>query len=114
MRIGTDITKAKALAPKLITGDSYPAAETKGLTELALRALQRIFPVVMVDPRDGLVIDATRSDQLHGGSSAPLRASRHLEPQRGSIFHSRSHPHADQRINHIDVSFTHTTTDYFQ
>ena len=83
MRIGTDITKAKALAPKLITGDSYPAAETKGLTELALRALQRIFPVVMVDPRDGLVIDATRSDQLHGGSSAPLRASRHLEPQRG-------------------------------
>lgn len=53
MRIGTDITKAKALAPKLIIGDSYPAAETKGLTELALRALQRIFPVVMADPGMG-------------------------------------------------------------
>jgi hypothetical protein len=83
MRMGTSIAKAKALAPNLIIGDRDPAAETEDLTKLALRALQHIYPVVMADPRDGLVIYTTRADQLHGGNSTPLRASRHLEPQRG-------------------------------
>jgi protein ImuB len=81
VRIGTPITTAKALAPNLIIGDSDPAPDTEGLNELALRALQRIFPVVMGERPDQLVIDTTGTDQLHGDDSAPLRATKRLEPQ---------------------------------
>lgn len=81
MRIGTDITKAKTLAPNLIIGDSDRAAETEGLTKLALWALQRILPVVMGDRPDRLVVDTTGAEQLHVDDSASLRATKHLEPQ---------------------------------
>ncbi len=81
MRIGTAFTKAKAVVSDVIIGDSDPAADTEGLNKLALWAQQRIFRVVMGDPPDGLVIDTTGVDQLHGGNSAPLRTSKHLEPQ---------------------------------
>jgi protein ImuB len=68
------VTKAQALVPGLIVIDSDPLADAEGLDKLALWALQRISPVVMVDPPDGLVIDTTGADHLHGGEAAMLAA----------------------------------------
>ena len=72
VRIGMAVTKAQALVPGLVIADADPAAETEGLNKLALWALQRISPVVMADPPDGLVIDTTGADHLHGGEDAML------------------------------------------
>ncbi len=72
IRIGMAVTKAQALVPGLVIADSDPAAETEGLNKLALWALQRISPVAMADPPDGLVIDTTGADHLHGGEEAML------------------------------------------
>jgi protein ImuB len=70
--IGMAVAKAQALAPGLVVLDADPAADTEGLHKLALWALQRISPVVMADPPDGLVIDTTATDHLHGGEAAML------------------------------------------
>lgn len=72
VRIGMAVTKAQALVPGLVIADSDPTAETDGLNKLALWALQRVSPVVMADPPDGLVIDTTGADHLHGGEDAML------------------------------------------
>ena len=72
VRIGMAVTKAQALVPGLIVAESDPVAESEGLTKLALWALQRISPIVMADPPDGLVIDTTGADHLHGGEAAML------------------------------------------
>lgn len=70
--IGMAVTKAQALSPGLIVLDADPAADGEGLHKLALWALQRISPVVMADPPDGLVIDTTGTEHLHGGEAAML------------------------------------------
>lgn len=66
------VAKAQALAPGLIVMDADPTADAAGLDKLALWTLQRISPVVMADPPDGLVIDTTGADHLHGGEAAML------------------------------------------
>jgi protein ImuB len=66
------VTKAQALVPGLIVLDADPVADREGLDRLALWTLQRISPVVAPDPPDGLVIDTTGADHLHGGESAML------------------------------------------
>lgn len=68
------VTKAQALAPGLVLMDADARADTEGLEKLALWALQRISPVVMPDPPDGLVIDTTGADHLHGGEAVMLTA----------------------------------------
>ena len=47
-----------------------PVADLEGLGKLALWALQRLSPVVAPDLPDGLVIDTTGADHLHGGEAA--------------------------------------------
>lgn len=72
LRAGMAVAKAQALAPGLTVIDADPAADADGLNKLALWTLQRISPVVMADPPDGLVIDTTGADHLHGGEAAML------------------------------------------
>lgn len=72
LRAGMAVAKAQALAPGLTVIDADPAADADGLDKLALWTLQRISPVVMADPPDGLVIDTTGADHLHGGETAML------------------------------------------
>lgn len=72
LRIGMVAAKAQALVPGLIVMDADPKADAEGLDKLALWTLQRISPVVMPDPPDGLVIDTTGADHLHGGEAAML------------------------------------------
>ncbi|RVD00775.1 DNA polymerase Y family protein, partial [Mesorhizobium sp. M7A.F.Ca.ET.027.02.1.1] len=72
LRIGMPASKAQALVPGLIVHDAEPDADEMALERLALWALRRYAPIVAADPPDGLVIDTTGADHLHGGEAAML------------------------------------------
>ncbi len=68
------VTKAQALVPGLAIEPADLQADAEGLERLALWVLQRIAPIVAVDAPDGIVIDSTGADHLHGGEAAMLEA----------------------------------------
>jgi protein ImuB len=72
LRVGMPATKAQALMPGLAILDADPAADAAALERLALWMLQRFAPIVASDPPDGIVIDSTGADHLHGGEAAVL------------------------------------------
>ncbi len=74
LRLSMPVAKAQALVPGLLVQDADPRADAEGLERLALWALQCISPIVAADPPDGLVIDTTGADHLHGGEAAMLSA----------------------------------------
>ncbi|WMT92928.1 DNA polymerase Y family protein [Pelagibacterium sp. H642] len=70
--VGMVLTKAKILVPDLHVEYADPQADVESLERLALWALQRVSPFVAVDAPDGLIIDSTGADHLHGGEAALL------------------------------------------
>jgi protein ImuB len=72
LRVGMPLTKAHALLPDVTTMPADPAADAAALNRLALWALQHYAPIVAPDPPDGLVIDTTGADHLHGGEERML------------------------------------------
>lgn len=74
LRVGMPVTKAQALVPVLVTKPADPEADAEGLERLALWVLQRFSPIVAVDSPDGIVIESTGTDHLHGGEAALLDA----------------------------------------
>ncbi len=72
LSVGMPVSKAQALVPGLQVVPHDPAADAVSLERLALWVLQRVLPIVAVDPPDGLVIDSTGADHLHGGEEAML------------------------------------------
>lgn len=72
VRPGMPIVKAHALFSDLILMDSDPREDAQALERLALWAL-RLSPVVAADPPDGLVIDTTGADHLHGGEAKMIQ-----------------------------------------
>lgn len=74
LRIGMPAAKAQVLVPDLVVQDADPAADAEALERLALWILQRFAPVVAADPPDGIVIDSTGADHLHGGEKTMLDA----------------------------------------
>lgn len=72
LRIGMPASKAQALVPGLAIHDADPDADEIALERLALWALRRYAPIVAADAPDGLVIDTTGADHLHGGEAAML------------------------------------------
>jgi protein ImuB len=72
LRVGMPATKAQALVQGLVIQDADPAADAEALERLALWMLQRFAPIVATDPPDGIVIDSTGADHLHGGEAAML------------------------------------------
>jgi protein ImuB len=72
LRVGMPATKAQALVQGLVIQDADPAADAAALDRLALWMLQRFAPIVAADPPDGIVIDSTGADHLHGGEPAML------------------------------------------
>lgn len=74
LRAGMAVTKAQAMVPGLIIEQADAKADAEGLERLALWVLQHFSPIVAIDPPDGIVIDATGSDHLHGGEAAMLEA----------------------------------------
>ncbi|MDB5396774.1 MAG: imuB [Rhodospirillales bacterium] len=71
---GMPATQAQALVPGLVIQDADPAGDRAALERLALWALHHYAPIVTADPPDGLVIDTTGADHLHGGEEAMLQA----------------------------------------
>ena len=74
LRVGMAVTQAQALVPGLTIKPSDPKADAEALERLALWVMQRIAPIVAVDPPDGIVIDVTGAEHLHGGEEALLDA----------------------------------------
>ncbi|MFN8683606.1 DNA polymerase Y family protein [Paracoccus sp. P2] len=74
LRVGMPVTKAQALVSGLHIEPADPQADAESLERLALWILQRFSPIVAVDPPDGIVIDSTGTDHLHGGEAAMLDA----------------------------------------
>lgn len=72
LRVGMPLAKAHALLPDIMTMPADPAADAAALDRLALWALQHYAPIVAPDLPDGLVIDTTGTDHLHGGEERML------------------------------------------
>lgn len=65
------VTKAQVLVPGLAVQDADPKADAEALERLAVWML-RFAPIVAPDAPDGIVIDTTGADHLHGGEAAML------------------------------------------
>ncbi len=74
LRVGMPATKAQALVPGLLIEEANLAADAQELERLAIWLHQRVAPVVAPDPPDGIVIDTTGADHLHGGEADMLDA----------------------------------------
>jgi protein ImuB len=72
LRVGMPPSKAQALVQGLVIQDADPVADAEALERLAFWTLQRFAPIVAADPPDGIVIDSTGADHLHGGVAAML------------------------------------------
>jgi len=72
LRIGMPVSKAQALVPDLRVEQADLHADLDALERLALWLMQRVSPMVAVDPPDGVVIDSTGADHLHGGEEPML------------------------------------------
>jgi protein ImuB len=71
LRTGMPASKAQVLVPGLVNLELDPAEDAAALDSLALWAL-RYAPIVAPDPPDGLIIDTSGADHLHGGEGAML------------------------------------------
>ncbi len=71
LRVGIPASKAQVLVPGLQSFDLDPAGDAAALDRTALWSL-RYAPIVAADPPDGLIIDTTGADHLHGGEEAML------------------------------------------
>jgi len=66
---GMAVAKAQVLVSDLHLVDADPEADAAALEKLARWALKHYSPIVAADPRDGLVLDITGCDHLHGGEA---------------------------------------------
>jgi protein ImuB len=76
LSVGMALARAQALVPGLIIMDADSRGDAEALERLALWAL-RFSPIVTPDPPDGLAIDTTGADHLHGGEAVMLTAMVH-------------------------------------
>lgn len=72
LRVGTPASKAQVLVPILQSFDLDASGDAAALDRMALWCL-RYAPIVAADPPDGLIIDTTGADHLHGGEEAMLQ-----------------------------------------
>lgn len=72
LRVGMPASKAQALVSDLVMEDQRPAEDLAELERLALWVLRIYAPIVAADPPDGLVIDTTGADHLHGNETLML------------------------------------------
>jgi protein ImuB len=73
LRTGMPASKAQALVADLIIEPFQPMEDQAGLERLALWFLKTYAPVVAVDPPDGIVVDTTGADHLHGNEAQMIR-----------------------------------------
>ena len=70
--VGMAASQAQAMIPGLVIQQADPAGDHDALERLALWALKRYSPIVAVDGSDGIVMDTTGADHLHGGEEQML------------------------------------------
>jgi len=70
--VGMAASQAQAMIPGLVIQQADPAGDRDALERLALWALKRYSPIVAVDGSDGIVMDTTGADHLHGGEERML------------------------------------------
>ncbi|GGE20083.1 nucleotidyltransferase [Aureimonas endophytica] len=73
LSVGMAAAKAQALVPGLAVLDADPAGDAAALDRLAVWGL-RFSPIVAGDPPDGIVIETSGAEHLHGGEEALLRS----------------------------------------
>ncbi|MDE1991181.1 MAG: DNA polymerase Y family protein [Rhizobiaceae bacterium] len=66
LRVGMTVAKAQALVKDVIVEEHRPDFDRRELERLALWFLGNYAPIVAIDPPDGVVIDTTGADHLHG------------------------------------------------
>jgi protein ImuB len=71
LRVGIPASKAQVLVPNLESFDLDAPGDAAALDRMALWSL-RYAPIVAADPPDGLIIDTTGADHLHGGEEPML------------------------------------------
>lgn len=71
LRAGMPLAQAQAMRPGLTVIDADTAADAAALRDLAIWC-QRYAPLTAADPPDGIRIDSTGADHLHGGEAAML------------------------------------------
>jgi protein ImuB len=69
---GMAASQAQAMIPGLVIHEADGAGDAEALERLARWALKRYSPIVAVDLPDGIVIDTTGADHLHGGEEKML------------------------------------------
>ncbi|KQO77626.1 nucleotidyltransferase [Rhizobium sp. Leaf262] len=72
LRLGMPVSKAQAIIPGLIVEELQAADDAKALRDLAFWFLRIYAPIVAPDPPDGLVLDTTGADHLHGNENLML------------------------------------------
>lgn len=72
LRVGMTISKAQVLVQDLIVEGFRPDEDRRELERLALWFLGNYAPVVQADPPDGIIIDTTGADHLHGNETLML------------------------------------------
>lgn len=72
LHTGMPATKAQVLVPDLLIQPADTEADAAALDQLALWALRHYAPIAAADPPDGIVIDTSGADHLHGGEAAML------------------------------------------
>jgi protein ImuB len=73
LQAGLKFTDAKARVPTLVTAERDRAADAAALHQLA-DWLARVSPRVALDGEDGVMVETTGCDHLHGGEAAMLAA----------------------------------------
>ncbi|WGF90959.1 Y-family DNA polymerase [Marinivivus vitaminiproducens] len=72
LRAGMPVSLAQVMVPDLTLRDANLGGDRQGLERLALWLHRRYAPVTAADPPDGVVLDTTGADHLHGGEAAML------------------------------------------
>lgn len=72
--LGMPATQARLIEPDLIVHEHDAAGDLEALEQLALWMFQLYAPIVAVDGTNGLIIDSTGADHLHGGETALLES----------------------------------------
>jgi len=71
LRVGMPASKAQLLVPNLQSFELDAPGDANALDRMALWSL-RYAPIAAADPPDGVIIDTTGADHLHGGEEAML------------------------------------------
>lgn len=72
LRPGMPATTARVLVPALIVQEHDAQADAETLDRIAVWMMQRYAPIVAADPPDGIVLDTSGADHLHGGEGVML------------------------------------------